>query len=157
MYRLLSVTGILVCAFMMAVCTADRSETDTASIIALENAALDRWDKGDVHGYLDLYADDITYFSPGTQKRADGIAVMRRLLEPIQGKTHIERREMIGPAVQRYGDTAILTYSLVDYVRSEAGDLEEKHWNSTAVYVRIKGQWKIVHSHWSHPKEGSEP
>ena len=157
MHRLLSVTAILVCASTMTGCAADRSDADTAAIIAFENAALDRWDKGDVYGYLDMYADDITYLSPGTPKRVDGLAAMRRLLEPIQGKIHIERREMVGPSVQRYGDTAILTYNLIDYMRSETGSLSEKRWNSTAVYARIRGEWRIVHSHWSHPKDGSEP
>jgi len=36
----------------------------TERIIALEKAALERWMNGDVYGYLELYAEDVTYFDP---------------------------------------------------------------------------------------------
>jgi len=61
----------------------------------------------------------------------------------------VEGRPQLLPSVQRYGDAAVLTYNLIDSVRTDAGNLEEKRWNSTAVYARIGGQWKMIHSHWS--------
>ena len=59
---------------------------------------------------------------------------------------------MIDPQVYRAGDAAILTYNLVSYVRSPAGDAMAVRWNSTAVYAQIDRHWKIVHSHWSYTK-----
>jgi hypothetical protein len=38
------------------------AQTSAEQILALERAALDRWGKGDPGGFLELYANDITYF-----------------------------------------------------------------------------------------------
>ncbi|HEV8210819.1 MAG TPA: DUF4440 domain-containing protein, partial [Vicinamibacterales bacterium] len=69
-----------------------------------------------------------------------------------KGLVKIDRYEMIDPQVHRAGDAAILTYNLVSYGRSPAGDAMAVRWNSTAVYAQIDRQWKIVHSHWSYTK-----
>jgi len=63
-----------------------------------------------------------------------------------------DRYEMIDPQVYRAGDAAILTYNLVSHGRSPAGEATVVRWNSTAVYSKVDGQWKIVHSHWSYTK-----
>ena len=60
------------------------------TIIALERAALDRWGKGDPQGFLETYADDITYFDPGSEKRVDGLVAMKELLIPRTGKIKID-------------------------------------------------------------------
>jgi len=38
--------------------------TATETILALERAALDRWNSGDVEGQLEHYSEDVTYFDP---------------------------------------------------------------------------------------------
>jgi ketosteroid isomerase-like protein len=118
-------------------------------IISLERAALDRWGKGDPKGFLEIYAPEITYFDVGTQRRMDGLAAMTEYYRPLVGKVKVPRYEMIGPKVQRHGDVAVLTYNL----RSEGilpdGKQVTVRWNSSSVYARIGGQWKVVHSHWS--------
>ena len=75
--------------------TASAWQTDP--IIALERGALDRWGKGDPGGYLELYATDVTYFDPQREKRVDGVAAMKRLLEPIKGTFKADGYEMIEP------------------------------------------------------------
>lgn len=85
----------------LAACTAGYTAQD--SIIAAERAALDRWGKGDPQGYLETYAPEITYFDPMQERRIDGIDAMRKLLFPLTGKIKVDRYEMIGPKVQRYG------------------------------------------------------
>jgi uncharacterized protein (TIGR02246 family) len=122
------------------------------AIVALERGALDRWGKGDPHGYLELYARDVTYFDPMQERRLDGIEAMRKLLEPLKGLVKVDRFEMIAPNVHRAGDIAILTYNLVSHVRRPDGRAAVVRWNSTAVYRQIDGAWKIVHSHWSYTK-----
>ena len=130
---------------------ADANQIDT--IITMERAALDRWGRGDPEGYLELYARDVTYFDPTRDRRVDGIAAMRQLLEPIKGLVNVDRYEMVAPHVHRAGDVAILTYSLVSHgQRPEGGGTVVTRWNSTAVYGQIDGQWKILHSHWSFTK-----
>jgi hypothetical protein len=34
----------------------------------------------------------------------------------------------------------------------DVGDSLRFRWNSTEVYLRVGGTWKIVHSHWSYTK-----
>jgi ketosteroid isomerase-like protein len=122
------------------------------TIVALERAALDRWGKGDPQGYLETYAPEITYFDPHQERRVDGLAAMRQLLAPIAGMVKVDRFEMIGAKVQRHGDVAVLSYNLVSHARRPSGDPVVVRWNSTAVYTRLGGQWKIIHSHWSYTR-----
>lgn len=128
----------------------DQKESDT--IIALERGALDRWGHGDPGGYLELYARNVTYFDPGRDARINGADAMRQALEPIRGLIKIDRYEMIAPRVDRKGDMAVLSYNLVTDGRGPDGGLVVRRWNSTAVYVRNDGRWKILHSHWSFTK-----
>ena len=114
-------------------------------IIALEKAALERWMKGDVSGYLELYAGDITYFDPMLERRLDGLKELTKLYEPWQGKIKASSYEIISPEVQSDKNTAVLTFNLI----SSVGDTIYK-WNCTEVYRKEKGgEWKIIHSHWS--------
>ena len=116
------------------------------TIIALERAALDRYGNGDPQGYLETYAPDITYFDPGQQGRVDGLGAMKELLVPRTGKIKIDRYEMIGPKVQHSGDVAVLSYNLVNYAKRPNEGSVIVRWNSTAVYRRIEGKWKIIHT-----------
>ncbi len=122
------------------------------TIIALERAALDRWGKGDPQGYLATYAPDVTYFDPEQQGRVDGLGAMKELYGPLTGKIKIDHYEMIGPKVQHRGDVAVLSYNLVSYAKRPNGGSVIVRWNSTEVYGRIQGKWKIIHSHWSYTK-----
>ncbi len=127
-----------------------------AELVALERSALDRWITVDPQGYLDLYAPEVTYFDPFTDRRVDGLAAMEARLAPMRGmKSPIKnpRYEISGPKVQRHGDVALLTFNLVNY--GKVGDRPEgvlTRWNSTEVYARSNGTWKIIHSHWSYTK-----
>jgi RNA polymerase sigma factor (sigma-70 family) len=90
---------------------------DPEGIITMERAALDRWGKGDPQGYLEILAQEVTYFDPIQRKRVDGLPPMTALLVPFTAKIKIDRYEMIDPAVQRHGHLAILTFNLVNYRR----------------------------------------
>jgi hypothetical protein len=127
--------------------------SNSDAIIALERGALDRWGKGDPRGYLEIMASEVTYFDPGQDARVDGLESMTALLVPWTGKIRIDRYEMINPQVQSHGDAAVLTFNLVNYRKD--GDEAERPvagWNSTEIYGRVNGQWRIVHSHWSYVK-----
>jgi ketosteroid isomerase-like protein len=140
-----------------ASCANMSQEFQPEAIVALERAALDRWGKGDPQGYLETYASEVTYFDPMRDKRVDGLAAMRELLLPITGKVKVDRYEMIAPKVQRHGDVAVLSYNLASHGRGPTGDSVTVHWNSTAVYGRLDGKWKIIHSHWSFTKPSGRP
>ena len=140
-------------AMLLAACSFTGSAQAPATldqIIVLERGALDRWSKGDVHGFFAIMADDITYFDPNLDQRLDGLAAIRKYIEPFQGKIKIDRYEFVNPKVQAIGDVAILTFNLVNYRRQPDGtEAVANRWNSTETYRRVNGTWKIVHSHWS--------
>jgi ketosteroid isomerase-like protein len=123
---------------------------DTDDIIAMERAALDRWGRGDPHGYLEIMATDVTYFDPFQAARLSGLDALHELLVPLTGRIQVDRYDMVDPTVQRYGDAAVLTFNLVSYKRGPDGtDHPIVEWNSTEAYARIGGRWRIIHSHWS--------
>ena len=122
-------------------------------VVAIERAALDRWGKGDPNGYLEIMANDVTYFDPMQDKRVDGIEAMKQMLAPLTGKNAVSRFDMIDPKVQRQGDSALLTFNLVSYVTLPDGkERAVARWNSSEMYGLVDGTWRIVHSHWSFVK-----
>ena len=124
-----------------------------ADVIAIERASLDRWGKGDPDGFLSTYAPEVTYFSPTEERRVDGLQAMTALLAPVRGKLRIDRYEMLNTKVQRHGDVAVLTYQIVNYRRLPDGkEQPTTRWNSTAVFHRVGGRWRTIHSHFSYTK-----
>jgi ketosteroid isomerase-like protein len=149
MRRAISVSA---CALAVAVCTSCGSEAQEVApdVIAMERAALDRWGNGDPQGYLDIMADEVTYFDPTQEKRVDGRHAMVKMMAPITGKVKVDRFDMIDPKVQRHGNTALLTFNLISYRKGTDGkEVALSRWNSSELYARVDGQWRIVHSHWS--------
>ena len=150
MRNLIFVTLVIAASIACHVASDDDSPE---KIIGLERGALDRWGKGDPQGYVEIMAQEMTYFDPMQDKRIDGLDALKQMLKPITGKVKVDRFDMIKPNVQREGNTAILTFNLVSHV-TPPGVIPEitARWNSTEVYRRIDGNWKIIHSHWSYVK-----
>lgn len=125
------------------------SQTNTeelsATIIALEKAALEKWYQGDPSGYLDLSADDVTYFDPFLERRLDGLENLRKYYEPVKGQINVSKYEMLNLRVCAVNEMAVLTFNLLPYVGNDV-----QKWNCTEVYrLERDGQWKIVQTHWS--------
>ncbi len=133
----------------------EKSNTEEVKdqIIAMEKDALQRWNNGDPSGYLKIYGKEITYFDENTIIRLDGYSTLEKLYEPIKGKIRNARFEMIKPKVQLYGNVGVLTFNLITY--SDEGKVTSR-WNSTEVYSKIDGVWKIIHSHWSFTKHKNQ-
>ena len=74
----------------------------------------------------------------------DGLAALTALYSPLKGKTQADTWEMVNPHVTVSGDMGLLTFN---YVSAKGG--VTWRWNTTEVYRRIDGQWKIIHTHWS--------
>lgn len=61
------------------------------------------------------------------------------------GKSHT-RFDLANMRVQRYGDTAIASYTLLTSTGTDAGVKVAAH-NESRVMVKIDGDWKVVHVH----------
>lgn len=125
-----------------------KAETPEDLIIAKERGALDRWKTGDTFGFIEIAADDITYFDPGLEKRITGIKEFRDHLSSFNGTFSFPDYELLNPLVQLHGNIGILTFNFVGY--SEDG--KKDNWNATEVYKLTEVNWKLVSSHWSHTK-----
>lgn len=130
-------------------------------LLTIERSALHRLLHIDPSGYFGVFAPEITYFDPTTDKRVNGIETMEMRLAPIKNVKlpfTDPRYEMIDRKVQRHGDVAVLTFNLVNYGKLRAGEESVvSRWNSTEVYSRIEGKWRIIHSHWSYVKPQVKP
>jgi ketosteroid isomerase-like protein len=133
-------------------CRTDDTADIAKIILGKEETILDEWGKGRTMVFPENSADEITYFDPSLQKRLNGKVEFTALLKPIEYKFSIVKYTMIDPNVQVYGDIAILTYNLIDYATNAEGVEQKSNWNVTEVYHRAKGDWCIVHSHWSFTK-----
>ena len=116
----------------------------TGVILELERDALKRWGSGDPDGFLEISATGVSYFDPMQATRLDGLDRLSALYDTIRGKIKIDSSEIVNPRVQIAGDAAVLTYQFIS--RGSEGTMR---WNSTAVYQRDAGCWRIIHSHWS--------
>jgi uncharacterized protein (TIGR02246 family) len=152
MRTILSIAAVLgLLAGLLYAQAADNSAQ--SHIIALERGALERWGKGDPQGFFDIMANDVTYFDPGVGKRIDGKEALRMYIAPFAGKISIDRFEIIDPKVERHGEIAILTFNIVNEgAQLSGGPKSTKRWNTTEIYQRINGQWRIVHSHFSYTR-----
>ena len=113
-----------------------------------ENTALDRWKTGDTFGFIEIAAEDITYFDPGLEKRVSGKKEFHDHLASFNGTFSFPRYEFRNTQVQLYDDIGILTFNFVGF--SDKG--KENKWNATEVFRLIDNDWKIVSSHWSKTK-----
>ena len=119
-------------------------------ILQLERDALDRCIKGDVQGFSELYADDVSYFDPLTRARIDGSQAMRVYQESLHEEGRMTRYEIANADVVDAGTFALLTYNLTTYrLEPDASEAIDSCWNCTEVY-RKDERWRIIHSHWSH-------
>lgn len=111
--------------------------------------AIDRWYKGDPFGYLELFADDATYYAPGTGGRLDGIGAVRASYETFRGEVQVPRYEILNPKIRFFGDIGLFTYNVHEYASEGAPSFR---WDATEVYRQSGNQWRIIHAHWSPTK-----
>jgi ketosteroid isomerase-like protein len=112
------------------------------------------WD-GDVETYRATTADDVSFFewyiSP---QRIDGLDFHLRELrvhkDVLGGGGRQIEHEILQPRVQIYGNTAIVTYTLLIRAVGEGGVVHKSHHESRVFYnfgSADAPQWKLVHCH----------
>ncbi len=117
-------------------------------VIALERSALDKWAQSDATGYVDILADDATWFdfTEGNQRRVEGRDAIRQYLAPLAEQVPPHTYDIVNPKVQVYDNVAILTLHWRASLPN--GDLLPE-WKATSVYRWKDGMWRQVHAHWS--------
>ena len=117
-------------------------------ILSLERSALDKWAQSNTGGYIDISADDVTWFdfAPGKQLRIDGLEALRTYMAPLTGLIPIHTYEIVNPKVQVYDNTAIHTFH---WKAAMTDGKPLGGWKVTSVYQWKDGEWSQVHAHWS--------
>ncbi len=124
--------------------------TDVAAeIIAMEEAALARWGKGDPSGFLEICDPAVTYFDPYAPARVDGLPALTALYESFRGQVKVDTWKLLNPVVAVHGEVAVLTFN---YVSTGGGG--ESRWNCTEVYRATNEGWRIIQTHWSYTEGG---
>lgn len=115
-------------------------------IIGLEEAALEKWFKGDTSGYVKLWSKrSFTYFDAVEVQRLEDFASMADLFKRVEGKLSAKSYEIRSPRVQTGLDMAVLTYQL--FAKSNLLDME---YNCIEVFQKEEdGNWYAIHSTWS--------
>jgi uncharacterized protein (TIGR02246 family) len=122
-------------------------------VMTLESAAMERWRKGDPWGFTEICVPDVTYFDTGTPRRLNGLNVLRAEYAKREGKIHYDVMEFIDPRVQVHGAMAVLMYRFFSTQLNTDGSVSSRTpWNCSEVFARLEGQWRIIHTHWSHIK-----
>jgi hypothetical protein len=114
-------------------------------IIAIERAALDRSDKGDPDGFVEISDADVVYFDPFLEGPVFGVDALRDYYHSNLGYEQ-GAGEMVDPRVQVVDGMAVLTFN---YISRLEGSGRITRWNTTEVYRRTGDGWRIIHTHWS--------
>ncbi len=128
----------------------------TTTILSILDRNLQSIWEGDTETYRATTAEDVSFFewyiSP---QRIDGLDFHLRELQvhkDVVGGRQDSRveHEILQPRVQVYGDTAIVTYTLLVRAVSDAGVVHKSH-NETRVFHNFGDvdapSWKLVHCH----------
>jgi hypothetical protein len=115
-------------------------------LINLEKLALDRWFKGDISGYENLWSkQSFTYFDAVVKERVEDHDTIVKFLKSIEGKLFADNYTFQNPRVQLGKDMAVLTYQL--FAKTNLIDME---YNCIEVYQKeADGKWRVIHSTWS--------
>jgi ketosteroid isomerase-like protein len=91
-------------------------------------------------------SDDYTEFNPSYSTLIEGKKKNFNLSDAnlTGGKSLAD--EMLNPKVQVYGDVAILTYNFAGVIKNNDGKVVTSKAKSTRVYVKMNGDWKLVHA-----------
>jgi ketosteroid isomerase-like protein len=123
-------------------------------ILALEQAAMERWRNGDPLGFVEISAEDICYVDPGLTKPILGLESYKAHMKQVEGKVYYQKSEFIDPKVVMVGEAALLSYNYRSSTLTLDGTVSSQTpWNTTEVYFKREGKWKIVHTHWSFIKQ----
>ena len=147
--RMLAIGGTVCAAFLTTPAFAGEDPKVAAEIMALARA---QW-ASEIAGepasqQMATIADDYTEFNSDYLTRIDGKAMATRMSEVAPYEKSVFA-DMQNAKVQVYGDTAILTYNYAGITRGADGKTEPQVAKSSRVYVKMGGQWKLVHANFA--------
>jgi ketosteroid isomerase-like protein len=114
--------------------------------------------ENDISAYHETTAEDLTLYEWWvTPHRIDGLPFHEFMMtsnaqrgtvfgaaDSVQATTRFDIANLL---IQRYGDTAIASYTLLASTATGNEGVKVAAHNETRVIVKLKGAWKVVHVH----------
>lgn len=116
------------------------------TILLQARTAFERWYQGDPFAYLELMAEEVTYFSPYVSSRVEGKSAVEAIVAPIEGQIHVPKFEILNPELQLGESIAAFTFHLNEF--DDDGALMTG-WKVTEIYRQMGDEWRIIHAHYS--------
>jgi ketosteroid isomerase-like protein len=103
---------------------------------------------GDWPTYKATTAEDLSLYEYWIMPhRQDGLDFHQFMIENRwAGDVTVQRYDLFEKRCQRYGDTAIVTYTFM-FTQALPGEIRHRYHNETRVLIKQNGQWKVVHVH----------
>ena len=103
---------------------------------------------GDSKTYLETTAQDLSLYEWWiTPHRQDGLDFHQFMIDNRwSGAGDKWRYDLLEKRCQRYGDTAVVSYTFMLSTATESGVKHQMH-NESRVLVKLDGAWKVVHVH----------
>ena len=121
------------------------------TILAQDKAAFERWYQGDPFAYLDIMAEEVTYFSPFANRILDGKSTVYAAVAPAEGQIHSPGFAIIDPKIQLGESIAVITFLLSELDEEGA---QTAGWKVTEICRQVDDNWRIIHLHYSAVSEG---
>lgn len=144
MKRLCAIASVLVLGiFLMTVALADKDEA--TDVKAAADSFLAAWNAGDADAIAQHhYSLETSYFhTTGTLLDVFDKALAQAWFDS-GGKVFLQPRHR---DIKIYGNTAVVTGYLVGTITLPNGSSQEGTWRSSATWMKVDGEWKVVHVH----------
>jgi ketosteroid isomerase-like protein len=130
---------------------------DDKEIIDFLHRHLQSIQENDAQTYNETTSPDLTLYEWWiTPNRIDGLPFHEYMMQSNaqrgaffgvdEGKGKSSRLDLANLKIQRYGDTAIASYTLLTSTTDTNGVKVAAH-NESRVMVKLDGKWKVVHVH----------
>lgn len=117
----------------------------TSDIIHLERQQANDFNRRGLDAILEQFAPNFVGFSSTRHNRITGRAALRKTFDHYLKQSPRAQYRIQQPRVQLYDGTAVATF----YWTVELSPAHRIHGRGSHVYVRRRGQWHIVHEHFS--------
>ena len=134
----------LALAFSSDLCAQNKSAED--EVIALTYKIWKAENENDMAVRNKYISEDYTEFNPSYSTLIDGKKKNFNLSDANFSGGKSLADEMLNPKVQVYGDVALLTYNFAGVIKNNDGKVVTSKAKSTRVYVKMNGDWKLVHA-----------
>lgn len=136
--------------FAVTACTAKAPDTsaDVAKLKAAEVQWFDSYNKGDVDGVANQYADDAIVLAPGVPAAVGKAAIKTFLTGDIAG-TKAAGLTDNGGELSGSGVSGDLGWVSGAYALTNAAGAAVDHGKYTTVFQRTNGEWKIIRDTWN--------